>query len=98
MTKKYNRVKCEDLLKRKFFYVPSFEIYGGVAGLYDYGPLGSMLKSNVEQQWRQHFVLEDDMLEVTCSNITLDQVLVTSVSITLFNHIRAMLRSLQISW
>ncbi|CDW87462.1 glycine--trna ligase [Stylonychia lemnae] len=76
--KKYNRVKCEDLLKRKFFYVPSFEIYGGVAGLYDYGPLGSQLKSNVEQQWRQHFVLEEDMLEVTCSNLTLDEVLKTS--------------------
>ena len=78
--KKYQRVKCEDLLKRKFFYVPSFEIYGGVAGLYDYGPLGSQLKSNVEQQWRQHFVLEEDMLEVTCSNLTLDEVLKTSVS------------------
>ena len=73
-------MKCEDLLKRKFFYVPSFEIYGGVAGLYDYGPLGSQLKSNVEQQWRQHFVLEEDMLEVTCSNLTLDEVLKTSVS------------------
>jgi glycyl-tRNA synthetase (class II) len=59
--------------------VPSFEIYGGVAGLYDYGPLGSMTKSNVEQQWRQHFVLEEDMLEVTCSNLTLDAVLETSV-------------------
>lgn len=60
--------------------MPSFEIYGGVAGLYDYGPLGSQLKSNVEQQWRQHFVLEEDMLEVTCSNLTLDEVLKTSVS------------------
>jgi glycyl-tRNA synthetase len=67
-------------LKQKFFYTPSFEIYGGVSGLYDYGPLGSQLKSNVEAIWRQHFVLEEDMLEVTCSNLTLDQVLETSVS------------------
>lgn len=52
--------------------MPAFEIYGGVSGLYDYGPLGSMLKSNVEAIWRQHFVLEEDMLEVTCSNLTLD--------------------------
>ena len=81
LTKKYNRVRCENTLKQKFFYVSSFEIYGGVAGLYDYGPLGSMLKSNLEQIWRQHFVLEEDMLEVTCSNLTLDQVLETSVSI-----------------
>lgn len=31
-------------MKRKFFVVPAFEIYGGVAGFYDYGPLGSALK------------------------------------------------------
>jgi glycyl-tRNA synthetase len=74
------RKECEDLLKRKFFFVPSFEIYGGVAGLYDYGPLGSCLKSNVEQLWRQHFILEDDMLEVGCTNITPEEVLKTSVS------------------
>ena len=60
MAKKYKRKECENLLRQKFFYVPSFEIYGGVSGLYDYGPLGS------------HFVLEEDMLEVTCSNLTLD--------------------------
>lgn len=78
MTKKYKRKECEDLLKRKFFYVPSFEIYGGVSGLYDYGPLGCALKSNVEQLWRQHFVLEEDMLEVGCSSMTLADVLQTS--------------------
>ena len=72
LTKKYKRKECENLLRQKFFYVPSFEIYGGVSGLYDYGPLGSQLKSNVEALWRQHFVLEEDMLEVTCSNLTLD--------------------------
>lgn len=60
--------------------MPAFEIYGGVSGLYDYGPLGSQLKSNVEALWRQHFVLEEDMLEVTCANLTLDTVLETSVS------------------
>jgi glycyl-tRNA synthetase len=76
--KKYNRVKCEDLLKRKFFYTQSFEIYGGVSGFYDYGPLGCALKQNVETLWRNHFVLEEDMLEVGCSNIVLDEVLKTS--------------------
>ena len=79
LTKKYKRKECENLLKQKFFFTPSFEIYGGVSGLYDYGPLGSQLKSNVEHLWRQHFVLEEDMLEVGCSNLTLDQVLETSV-------------------
>lgn len=85
LTKKYKRKECENLLKQKFFYVPSFEIYGGVSGLYDYGPLGSQLKSNVEALWRQHFVLEEDMLEVTCSNMTLDSVLETSVRMNSLN-------------
>ena len=75
LVEKYSRKECEDLLKRKFFYTPSFEIYGGVAGLYDYGPLGSALKSNVEALWRNHFILEDDMLELTCTNMTLSDVL-----------------------
>lgn len=34
---KTDRSKMEDLLKRRFFYDQSFAIYGGVAGLYDYG-------------------------------------------------------------
>jgi glycyl-tRNA synthetase len=49
-----------------------------VSGFYDYGPLGCALKQNVETLWRNHFVLEEDMLEVSCSNITLDEVLKTS--------------------
>jgi hypothetical protein len=36
----FNREDTEGLLKRRFFITPSFEIYGGVAGLYDYGPPG----------------------------------------------------------
>lgn len=40
-------------LERRLFYVPSFKIYGGVAGLYDYGPPGCAVKSNVLAFWRQ---------------------------------------------
>lgn len=40
-------------LERKLFYMPSFKIYGGVAGLYDYGPPGCRVKSNVLSFWRQ---------------------------------------------
>lgn len=65
---------------RKFFYTQAFEIYGGVSGLYDYGPLGSALKAKVENHWRNHFILEEDMLEMTCTNMTLSDVLKTSVS------------------
>lgn len=52
-------------LERRLFYIPSFKIYRGVAGLYDYGPPGCAVKSNVLAFWRQvircflmHYLLE----------------------------------------
>jgi glycyl-tRNA synthetase len=66
------------LAKRRGFVFPSFEIYGGVAGFYDYGPLGSMLKNNIENLWRQIFVLKDNCLEINTPTITLFEVLKAS--------------------
>ena len=42
----------------------------GVAGLYDYGPMGCAMKGNIVSQWRSHFVLEEQLLEVDCSVLT----------------------------
>jgi len=69
------RAKLGQLLEGRLFYIPSFKIYGGVAGLYDYGPPGCAVKSNVKQFWRQHFVLEESMLEVECPAVTPEPVL-----------------------
>ncbi|CAD5211148.1 unnamed protein product [Bursaphelenchus okinawaensis] len=74
----FDRVKLEDLLKRRFFYDQSFAIYGGISGLYDYGPMGCALKSNMIQIWRRHFILEESMLEVECSALTPENVLKAS--------------------
>ncbi len=52
------------VLERRLFYMPSFKIYGSVAGFYDYGPPGCAVKQYITQFWRQHFVLEEDMLQV----------------------------------
>ena len=52
------------MLQRKSFFFPSYEIYGSVAGFYDYGPNGCKVKQNITQYWRQHFVLHENMLEV----------------------------------
>jgi glycyl-tRNA synthetase len=71
-------------LRRSFFYAPSFDIYGGCAGFYDFGPLGSALKQNIEGVWRNHFILEEDMLELTTTNITLDKVLQVSGHVAKF--------------
>ncbi|KAJ2370907.1 Glycine--tRNA ligase 1, mitochondrial, partial [Coemansia sp. RSA 2607] len=73
-----DRPAIESLLTRRFFYAPSFAIYGGVAGLYDYGPTGTALQQNLINMWRQHFVIEEDMLEVDCSIMTPSEVLKTS--------------------
>jgi len=42
----------------------------GVAGLYDYGPMGCAMNGNIISIWRSHFVLEDQLLEVSCSMLT----------------------------
>ncbi|PIC39374.1 hypothetical protein B9Z55_011083 [Caenorhabditis nigoni] len=74
----FDRLKLEDLLKRRFFYDQSFAIYGGVTGLYDFGPMGCALKANMLQQWRKHFILEEGMLEVDCTSLTPEPVLKAS--------------------
>ncbi|PFX20012.1 Glycine--tRNA ligase [Stylophora pistillata] len=75
---KFDRSKLEDLLKRRFFFVPSFEIYGGVAGLYDYGPSGCAMEANMINIWKSHFVLEEQMLEIRASLLTPHSVLKAS--------------------
>lgn len=48
--------KIISLCKRRGFIYPGSEIYGGLAGTYDYGPLGSLLKKNIEDSWVEYFV------------------------------------------
>lgn len=74
----FNRRGFEELLLRKMFVVPSFEIHNGPAGLFDYGPPACTLKANLLSSWRQHFVVEESMLEMECTNLTPSSVLTTS--------------------
>ncbi|KAJ2778545.1 Glycine--tRNA ligase 1, mitochondrial [Coemansia javaensis] len=73
-----DRSALDQLLQKRFFIAPSFEIYGGIKGLYDFGPTGTALQQNLIGLWRQHFVIEEDMLEIDCSIITPSRVLETS--------------------
>src|SRR3982750_1622575 len=61
-------VKLEDIIslaKRRGFIYQGSEIYGGLAGTWDYGPLGVALKRNIMQLWWKMFVEDrDDMLGV----------------------------------
>ena len=69
-----------DLAKRRGFLWPSFEVYGGAAGFYDYGPLGAAMKKRFEDLWRRIFVLEEatPMAEIFCPRVTISEVLVAS--------------------
>jgi glycyl-tRNA synthetase len=45
------------LCKRRGFIYPASEIYGGLNGFWDYGPLGSLLKNNIRDWWWHEMVL-----------------------------------------
>uniref|UniRef100_A0A7S1TEB7 Glycine--tRNA ligase n=1 Tax=Compsopogon caeruleus TaxID=31354 RepID=A0A7S1TEB7_9RHOD len=84
---KFRREQVESLLKRRFFVTPAFEIYGGVRGLYDYGPPGCAIKNNVVQMWRQHFVVEENMLELEATCLTPEPVLKASGHVDKFTDL-----------
>jgi len=81
--------KCQkelsELCKRRFFYRPAFDIYGGVAGFFTYGPPGCAVKNNIIRQWRQHFVIEENLLEVEDTCIMQHAVLKASGHVDRFN-------------
>ena len=51
------------LCKRRGFIFQSSDIYGGVKGLYDYGPMGVELKNNLKNAWWKSMVYERDDIE-----------------------------------
>ncbi|MBI2102261.1 glycine--tRNA ligase [Candidatus Woesearchaeota archaeon] len=56
--------------KKKGFIYPSSEIYGGLAGLYDYGHLGTLLKHHFEDVWRNYFLgLDRNFFEIDTAQI-----------------------------
>jgi glycyl-tRNA synthetase len=60
------RVRMEDLVSlcaRRGFVFASSEIYGGINGFWDYGPLGVELKNNLKALWWQRVVRERDDVE-----------------------------------
>lgn len=60
-----------NLAKRRGFVFPSAEIYGGLGGFWDWGPLGVLLKNNIKQEWWKTFVQQrDDVVGIDGSIIT----------------------------
>ncbi|MEM4481902.1 MAG: glycine--tRNA ligase [Desulfurococcaceae archaeon] len=54
MQNKYEKIM--DLAKKRGLFWPSFEAYGGIAGFYDFGPVGVLLKRNIMNLWLRYFV------------------------------------------
>ncbi len=52
--------KIVSLTKRRGFIFPGSEIYGGLRGTWDYGPLGAELKYNIKQEWWRSLVRSRD--------------------------------------
>ncbi|MBS3815338.1 MAG: glycine--tRNA ligase [Hadesarchaea archaeon] len=67
-----------DIAKRRGFIWPSFEIYGGAAGFYDFGPLGAPTKDNILQEWRDHYVVREGLLELDSPTVAPESVLKAS--------------------
>ena len=64
--------KCEkvlELARRRGFFTIASELYGGVAGFLDFGPLGTLLKKRIEEKWRQVFIKQhqDFIFEIETS-------------------------------
>ena len=74
----FDRNAFESLLKRKVFLWQSFEPYGAVKGLFDYGPPLETLEAEVINIWRDHFIRTEKMMALKCSMLTPFAVLKTS--------------------
>ncbi len=61
--------KLVALCKRRGFIFQSNEIYGGLQGSYDFGPLGAELKNNLKKSWWKSMVYERDDIEGIDSSI-----------------------------
>ena len=56
MTGQEKMEKIVSLAKRRGFIYQGSELYGGLAGTWDYGPIGVLLKNNIKQLWWDRFV------------------------------------------
>jgi len=83
----FNRQIFDELILRKMFVVPSFEIHGGVKGLFDLGPPACALKAAMLDAWRKHFILNENMLEMECTCLTPESVLKTSGHVERFTDL-----------
>ena len=72
-------------LKRRGIVYPAFELYGGVAGLFDYGPVGARILRLVNEMWLNHWLKNGNIVEINSPTITPHSVLEASGHVGAFN-------------
>ncbi len=73
-----NHDKMTNISAKRGFLWPSFEIYSGVSGFTDYGPLGASLKNNIMQKWRKQYVSGEGFYEIEGPTVMPKEVLKAS--------------------
>lgn len=74
-----------ELAARRGFIWPSYEIYGGVSGFYDYGPLGATLKKKIEDIWRELYCIKEGFLEISTPTVSPEEVFIASGHVNSFD-------------
>jgi glycyl-tRNA synthetase len=75
------------MLKRRGIVLPAFDIYGGVSGLIDYGPVGAAIRRRLTQKWVDHWLSHGDIVEIDSPTITPEAVLIASGHVGEFNDL-----------
>ncbi|WP_321422251.1 glycine--tRNA ligase [uncultured Methanobacterium sp.] len=81
-------MKNEDVMniaKKRGFLWSSFEIYSGVAGFFDYGPLGAILKNKIMNKWRNYYLVGEGFYEIESPTIMPEEALKASGHVDHFN-------------
>lgn len=73
-----NHEKMINISTKRGFLWPSYEIYSGVSGFTDYGPLGAILKNNIMQMWRKQYIAGEGFFEIESPTVTPEEVLKAS--------------------
>lgn len=79
--------KILEISKRRGIIYPAFEIYGGVSGFYDYGPVGSRIKKNLEEVLREFYLIQENCFEVECPILSPEKVWIASGHVKSFSDL-----------
>ena len=81
------RAALAELAKRRGFFFPAAEAYGGTAGFYVLGPTGAALKRHLEAAWRERFAVREGHQEIDAPTVMPEPVFEASGHLENFNDV-----------